>query len=321
MTQSSDVSRHRFTVMGALGFAAEVFKARPQSMIRFSLVSFALMLVSAGANFALMGQLAIPMMDAVRDGDTATFVRLNGYFSLSSMGITILTFLGYMWLEVVGLRLFLQGRLSWRFGGPVYGRLLVSYLVICGVWIGGYLACVLATVLLGMVVLIPAAAFSAPELGIAFIGALGLLGVIALMVLMVRFTAVPADIVLKDRFVLRPALADARRYWGRLLLVWLVWSVLYLVVMVLTIALTALFPHGWGRILWDMLSQLDNPYVQYEGYAMAFSSFGGGALFLISLVPAYLASVGLMMIARGIGAKLALTLADDAQATEARDDD
>lgn len=296
-----------FTIGSGLGFAFDVFKARPSSTMLLAGLTLALFLVMGVAGIAPMGLLGAELYAAEQSGQTARVLQLTGQLTLFSLLNWVVMCLVYAWLETVWLTLFVKGRFSLLPGWAVFGRVLISFVLIYAVFFGVYI--VLIFILLIPAIMIMAIGVYAWSVAIGVL--LFLIGLFALGMIMLRFTAVPAYVVLKDKFLLTRPFSVAGRRWGSLLGSWLVWIVIYYLVMGIGLVISLAIPGSFGAVLGDIFAHLDDPYYQYQAYAGVFSSAGSLALLTLSMLPMHVLMVASMMISRGIGTKLALAIDEE----------
>ena len=295
-----------FTIGSGLGFAFDVFKARPSSTMLLAALTLVLSLVMGVGGFAPMGLLGAELSAAEQSGQTARLLQLTGQLSLISLMVSVVTCLVYVWLETVWLTLFVKGRFSLLPGWDVFGRVLISFVLVYAVFFGVYIVLIFILII-PVVIIIEIGGGSGWLVATTLI----VIGLLALAMLMLRFTAVPAYVVLKDKFLLKAPFSVAGRRWGSLMGSWLVWIVIYVLAMGSGLLISLAIPGGSGAVLGDIFEHLDDPYYQYQAYAGAFSSAGSLALFTLSMLLMNVVMVPLIMISRGIGTKLALAIDEE----------
>jgi len=298
-----------FTIGSGLGFAYEVFKTRPKSTISLLLISLLLSVGYMLASTLPMGLWGAPLSSALQSGDMVSFTRLNSLISLSHLLVSIFGVLAYVWLETVWLVFVLKGQSSFKPGWAVMGRVFLSFLVVYAVYLGTlFVTIVLAVIFITVLIVVGGDAGAMVSAGM-----IGLVALIILIAIMLRFSAVPAYVVLKGKFLLSTPISVAGRRWGTLLTAWLIWSVIYLLVIAIGWAIAFIIPGGFGQMVWDTVRQFDDPFVHYTVYAEAFSSASALAMFTLSIIPLSVLPLPMLLIARGLGAKLALAIEAEEQ--------
>ena len=109
-----------FTIGSGLGFAFDVFKARPSSTLFLAGLTLVLCLVMGVGGVAPMGLLGAELSAAEQSGQTARLLQLTGQLTLFSLLNSVVMCLVYAWLETVWLTLFVKGRLSLLPGWAVF---------------------------------------------------------------------------------------------------------------------------------------------------------------------------------------------------------
>lgn len=308
MTEMTNQPAHRFTVGGALGFGFEVFRARPGAVLILLGGQTLIYLVLMSVQYGLMGHMARESVAAADAGDMATALTLNMNLSAYSSLFSLLGAPLWLWMEAVWLVLFMSGRFTLWPGWGALIRMTLGFILAFGVYLGG-------VIVLSIVFGIGAAVLVALHQGGAEAGSLWLVGggvgLILLLVLLgvlALFTALPAHGV-TGRFELGAAIKTAWRNMGRLMLAWLGFAVIYCVGFGASYGLIGLAYLDQVKTLIESLAaQPEDPLIIMRFYAELFPDVRETPLALLLTGAIMLVMSVLMMIARGIGAKLALSM-------------
>lgn len=315
MTQSTGTPAHRFTLGGALGFGLDVFRARPGAVWLLLAVQTLIYVAMALGQFLLLGHLARQGVMAADLGQGAeAFTRSLQFSSLSSL----ISFLGlpvWLWLEAVWLSLFMSGRLALWPGWAGIGRLCVSGLILFGVYVASLFVLVFV-MMIGMVIAALAAESGTGDSAMAaamVVFALLLVATLVMIAALSVFSGLPAH-ALSGRFDIGSAIRTGWRHvWG-LTFAWILFLIFYMLVMGVSYGLAAL---AVGDHVLTTLDQVigspDDPFLAMRLYARLLPGLDQAGVTALVLTPIMLAMGFVMLIGRGISAKLALSIPDPSE--------
>ena len=310
MTDMTTPPAHRFTVGGALSFGVEVFRARPGAVLTLLIGHTLIYVVMAVGQFVLFGELARTGMQAVERGDAAEAYALSMQFSSASSLISLLGLPLWVWMEAVWLTLFMSGRFTLWPGWAGIGRLTVSGLILFGVYLAAFLA-LFFVIMIGIVFAMLAAESGTGDSAVtAFLVviALCLIGGLGLVAILSVFSGLPAH-ALSGRFDIGGAIRAGRRHVVGLTLAWVLFLILYMLVMVVSYGAIAFSVGDQVANTFEMLLQNpEDPMITMRVYALLMPGVDQAWITALVLTPVMVSMGLVMMIGRGISAKLALSM-------------
>ena len=310
MTDMTATPAHRFTLGGALGFGFEVFRARPGAVWLMLAAQTVIYVVMALGQFLLLGHLARQGVMAADLGQSAEAFTRSMQFSLVSSLISFLGLPVWLWIEAVWLTLFMSGRLALWPGWAGIGRLCVSWLVLFGVYVVSLFVLVFVVMIAAIIAMLAAESgtgdSSLAAVLVAFV--LSLIAALALITALSVFSGLPAH-ALSGRFDIGAAIkAGWRHVWG-LTFAWILFFILYMLVMAVSYGLAAL---AVGDHVLSTLNQVigspDDPFLAMRLYARLLPGLDQAGISALVLTPIMLAMGLVMLVGRGISAKLALSM-------------
>jgi len=299
----------RFNSGAALGFAVEVFRARPIGFIALMLLQTAAFTGASMLQLYLMAEPGAAFMTAQLGGDAAEAARATGpYFAAIGGGLLVTLTLALV-IEAAWLRLFAYGRTRLFPTGGDELRLLVVFLAVYGLVFVVYLGAVFLIALLAG--LLAAVAGTGPAILAGVLG--GLAAICAMIWVGVRFAPAAGLTVLRGRIALTEAFARSGQFFwslfGAHLLGWLLFVIASIVI---TVPL-AFIPGPYQAVLFSAFNASD-PSAQFDAYGAIFADqaamAGYGAVVALQsflLAPFY-------ALLRGIGVKAALVIDHEANA-------
>lgn len=310
MTDTAPQVPHRFTVGGALGFGFQVLGARPRSVLVLLTAQTLIYVATTLSQLMLLGYMARQGIQAAEMGDSAGAYVQSMHLSTSSTLLSLLGLPFWIWLEAVWLTLFMTGRFTLWPGWAGMGRLALSMLILFGVYLGALFAIVFV-VMLGVVFAALAAesgtgdssvAVALLVLGLALVAFTGMIAALSV------FSGLPAH-ALSGRLDIGAAIRTGWRHAGGLTLAWILFVLLYLLVMIIGYGGIALWVGDHvGMVFEDAFRDPTDPLLSMRLYAEVApgpDKLGSSALVLTPI----LFFTGLVMIiGRGISAKLALSM-------------
>lgn len=308
MTDMTTAPAHRFTVGGALGFGLEVFRARPGAVLTLLALQTLIYLAHTVFQYGIIGQLAREGVMAADAGDMAEAFTINMNLSAFSSLFWLLSAPLWLWLEAVWLVLFMSGRFTLWPGWGNLGRMTLGFIILFAVYMGSLIA-LMVVMALGVVIftLIHQGGGDAGLLT-RIGGFLGLLLLIVFLAALALFSALPAHGVM-GRFDIGQAVRTAWRHMGGVVFSWIVFILLYLIVMAITYGLVGLAFHDQIRTVIETLStQPSDPLFALRLYAVILPETQDLPVLAMVLAPPMLVLSAMMVIGRGIGAKLALSM-------------
>jgi len=310
MSESAMTPAHRFTVGGALGFGFEVLRARPGAvgfLLVFQTLVYAVIMV---AQFGLIGHFAREGVMLADAGDTAGAFVVNMRLSAVSSLFSLLTAPFWLWLEAVWLVLFMRGHVTFWPGWGNLGRMTLGFMILFGVYIGAVIILTVVMALAIVILSLIAEGGGDPRVLVSIGVLLGLAMFVLMMAGLALFSALPAHGV-TGRFEIGQAIRTAWRHMGGLVFAWLVFGVLYLVVISVCYGLLALGFLDEIRAMMDsFIKQPEDPLIAMRFYAWVIPQTQDLPLMMLVMAPIMLIMGVLMMIGRGISAKLALSMPD-----------
>ena len=315
MSDNATTPAHRFTVGGALGFWVEVFRARPGAVLILLGLQTVLYTVIYLGQYMLTGYLARQGVQAAELGDSAQAYAINMQFSSLSSLYTLLGMPLWLWLEAVWLTLFMSGRFTVWPGWAGIGRLALSWLVVFGVYLAALVVFILVSSIGGVVavLMIESGAGDSSVAAVWVVVALSALVFLGMIAALSVFSGLPAH-ALSGRLDIGAAIRTGWRHAGGLIVAWIVFTLLYVLVVVISYGMIA----AWVgehvvRTIEDVFQNPSDPLLSMRLYAELTpgpDQLGVSALVLLPLT--FL--IGLvMLIARGISAKLALSMPDQTE--------
>lgn len=293
----SGAASPRFTAAAALGYAWVMLRTRPVSFLRLALLQAVLFAATGFALFWVMGRAGLAA-DLPPSDQTAALASVMIWI----MPLYILMLVGSVWIESLWLDLFFNRRIRIWPGWADYGRLLFSFVIVCIVFMGGYLG----FALIGGLLVGAAAALGGAGAAI-LVGLLVLAGFIAFLLLVqMRFTALPAIVWKTRAFAVGASWSLTKGRLGALTLAWLGYVLLYLVLLIAAFILFSLGPVNFTDGMRYALAEPGNPLAQYRMYTVLVTDAGAAAGMLVLLVVSNLIFVPLMAVSRAIGVRLAL---------------
>jgi hypothetical protein len=303
----------RFDSGAALGFALEVFRARPVGFIVLVLFQTVLMTGAALAQLYLMAEPGAEFMRqsaAVQAGeDVAAMMSASAAYTLASLGGALLSLAVFVITEAAWLRLFARGRTRIL---PTGGDELRLMVVLAAVWGLVFLLWVFGAILIGVVAGVLGAVGGT---ALAVLGAI-LAGVVLVGVIIwlsVRFSPAAGLTMLRGRIALGEAFSGSKRfYWSLLGGHVLAWLILIVGMIVITAPLS-LIPGPYRDALTAAFNPSD-PAAQFEAYGAIFASRGALAGYGAILVVQSVLLAPFYALARGVGVKAALVIDHEADA-------
>lgn len=295
----TDAASPRFTAAAAIGYAWVMLRTRPVSFLRLALLQAVLFAAIGFALFWVMGRAGL-----AADLPPADQMAELAYAMIWIVPLYILMLVGSVWIESLWLDLFFNRSIRVWPGWADYGRLLLSFVIVSIVFMGGYLGFALIGGLL-----IGASAGLGGAGAAILVGMLVLAGFIAFLLLVqMRFTALPA-IVWKSgafAFAVGASWSLTKGRLGSLTLAWLGYVLLYLVLLIAVFIVFSLGPVNFTDGMRYALAEPNNPLAQYRMYTVLVTDAGAAAGMLVMLVATNLIFVPLMAVSRAIGVRLAL---------------
>ncbi|WP_430430252.1 hypothetical protein [Oceanicaulis sp.] len=299
---------HRFTVLGALGFGLEVWRSRPAPTTFLVVLQALFYLAMTGLQMGLLGASARQGVQALEAGDTAGLfmasLNSSGYSSL----LMLVSYPLILWLETVALVLFMSGRFSLWPGWASLGRLTLSALIIFAVYMAAIIVLSIFGVIIAITLIVMAESTGDSGLAIGMGAGLGAVGFLGLVALVSLFTALPGRAV-TGALDMSGSISIARAHWLRLILVWVLAMGLYLVVMIVGYGLVWAVHSELIRAAWEsLLAAPQDPYVSLYMYEALLPRAETALWLVLSMAPVMVMMCVVMMVWRGIVAKLALSM-------------
>lgn len=315
MTDRTTTPAHRFTVGGALGFGFDVFRARPGAVLCLLIGHTLIYVALAVVQFSLFGELARAGVQAAEMGDAGEAYALSLQFSSASSLISLLGLPLWIWMEAVWLTLFMRGRFTLWPGWAGLGRLTVSGLILFGVYLAAFLV-LFVVMMIGIVFAILAAESGTGDSAVAAFGvvlALCLIGGLGLVAILSVFSGLPAH-ALSGRFDIGGAIRAGWRHVLGLTLAWVLFLILYMLVMVVSYGAIGFSVGERVANTFDMLLQNpEDPLITMRLYALLMPGVDQAWMTALVLTPVMFSMGVVMMIGRGISAKLALSMPEPDQ--------
>lgn len=315
MTDRATTPAHRFTVGGALGFGFDVFRARPGAVLCLLIGHTLIYVAVAVVQFSLFGELARAGVQAAEMGDAGEAYALSLQFSSASSLISLLGLPLWIWMEAVWLTLFMRGRFTLWPGWAGLGRLTVSGLILFGVYLAAFLV-LFVVMMIGIVFAILAAESGTGDSAVAAFGvviALCLIGGLGLVAILSVFSGLPAH-ALSGRFDIGGAIRAGWRHVLGLTLAWVLFLILYMLVMVVSYGAIGFSVGERVANTFDMLFQNpEDPLITMRLYALLMPGVDQAWMTALVLTPVMFSMGVVMMIGRGISAKLALSMPEPDQ--------
>ena len=311
MTDIETMPAHRFTVGGALGFGFEVLKARPQSVLILLIGQALIYVVLTLGQFILMGDLARQGIQAVEMGNAADAYAVSMQFSSASSLFSLLGLPLWLWLEAVWLTLFMTGRFTLWPGWAGLGRLTLAGLILFGVYIVSLFVLVFV-VMIGVVVAMLVAESGTGDSSVAAlltVLALAVLAVFAMIAVLSLFSALPAHALSGRPFEIGAAIRTGRRHLMGATVSWFVFLVLYMLALILSYGAIALMVGDHVvNTLNTVIETPQDPLMSMRLYAQLAPGADQALMSALFLMPVMLVMGVIMLIGRGISAKLALSM-------------
>ncbi|MEQ8405593.1 MAG: hypothetical protein RKE49_10880 [Oceanicaulis sp.] len=286
----------RFSTSAALGYAWVIFRARPGSFIRLTVLQSVIFSVTGFASIWLMGRAGLNA-----DAPTAEQFAILMRTSALTSGLSLIVIPLWVWIEAMWLDVFFNRSPRLWPGWGDYGRLLLTFVIALGIFFVGYMALLFAGV-----ILISAAAFGGA--GPAILAGLAVFGAVIAFLLLVqmRLTALPALAFARGGVPFGKAWRLVSGRFGALTLAWIAYGLLYLLALIATLAVMALTPVDFLAGIQAAIAQPENPLAQYAVYSPLVTDAGAAAATFIAFVVLNLLFTPIMTVARGVGVRLAL---------------
>jgi hypothetical protein len=269
----------------------------------------------AVVQFSLFGELARAGVQAAEMGDAGEAYALSLQFSSASSLISLLGLPLWIWMEAVWLTLFMRGRFTLWPGWAGLGRLTVSGLILFGVYLAAFLV-LFVVMMIGIVFAILAAESGTGDSAVAAFGvviALCLIGGLGLVAILSVFSGLPAH-ALSGRFDIGGAIRAGWRHVLGLTLAWVLFLILYMLVMVVSYGAIGFSVGERVANTFDMLLQNpEDPLITMRLYALLMPGVDQAWMTALVLTPVMFSMGVVMMIGRGISAKLALSMPEPDQ--------
>ncbi len=304
----------RFSSGAGLTLVWDVFRRRPGSFLRLSVLQIAVFALAGLGQIWLTGIFGQYLVDA--GDDPASTLRAMALINLTGLVGSVALIVLWAWIESLWLALFVAGRTPFQASLGAFFRILAALLIIYAI----VFVAALALSIIGTLAAIPVLMALADEPGpVAITGVISLCILVPLLLfcflVLSRFSALPALAALKGGMPLGTAWRSAGQRLGRLMAAWLVWSLAYLAVMAVVSVIFAFGPGPFLDALTAAFTNLDDPTAQYRVYAEFSRSPGQVAAFAGVVVLTNAIFVPVLAWARGIGVTLALD--SDAHASPA----
>lgn len=301
---------HRFTVGGALGFGFQVFGARPKSVLVLLIGQALIYVAMTLGQLMLLGYMARQGIEAADAGDAASAFAQSMKFSSVSSLLSFASLPVWLWMEAVWLTLFMSGRFTLWPGWAGLGRLTLSWLILFGVYLAAFFA-VFFVIMIGMVVAMLAAESGTGDSSVAavlVVLALALIGGVVMIAALSVFSGLPAH-ALSGRFDIGAAIRAGWRHVAGLTTAWIVFTFLYMLVMVISYGAIALMVGDYVMRMMEMLVQNpQDPLITMRFYARLTPGPDQAGISALVLTPVMVLMGVVMLVGRGIGAKLALSM-------------
>ena len=315
MTDTTTTPAHRFTLGGALGFGFDVFRARPKSVLILLIVQTLLYTALYLGQYMLLGYMARQGVQAAELGDSAGAYVLNMQFSSVSSVYSLLGLPLWLWLEAVWLTLFMSGRFTLLPGWAGIGRLALSWLILFGVYLASLFAVFLVSMIGGVIAVMiieNGTGDSSVAVVLVAVGFFVLL-LLAMSVALAVFSGLPAH-ALSGRFDIGGAIRTGWRHAAGLTTAWIVFTILYMLVIVISYGVIA----AWVgehvvRTFEDAFQNPSDPLMSMRLYAELVPGPDKLGISALVLLPVTFLMGVVMVMARGISAKLALSMPEPEQ--------
>ena len=310
MSDPAMTPAHRFTVGGALGFGFEVLRARPVAVLFLLIGQTLIYVVMSLGQFMLLGYMARQGIQAADAGDSAAAFVQNMQFSTTSSLFSLFGLPVWLWLEAVWFTLFMSGRFVLWPGWAGLGRLALSWLIVFGVYIAACFA-VFFVILIGGVVAMLAAETGTGDSSVAamlVVFALSLIAFVVMIAALSVFSGLPAH-ALSGRFEIGAAVRTGWRHVMGLTTAWIVFFILYMLVTVISYGGIAFWVGDHVVSTFEeMVRNPADPLLSMRLYAELVPGLDKLGVSLLVLTPMMFFIGLVMMIGRGISAKLALSM-------------